>query len=260
MNFKTTYKELLDAPERYTEFSRFAEMADKPLPVLLWHFLHNDREFLRGKCKNCEERTKFISFKWGYKTFCSPKCSNDFNREKIKRILKERYGHEHPFKNPDILKKSKKTLKEKYGDENFAKSEKFRKTLKENNLKKYGVDHHNKHQTNKDKILKSWMINWGKKNPALHPLVKAKIKNTLMERYGVDHPRYAHLDPELVDVLHSKTWWQQIYSDDGYTIKEIAKETGLSIDFIRKKLKEYGLVISNTTNPTQADEIFGGIF
>lgn len=260
MNFKITYEELKNVPERYTEFSRFIENSNKPLPVLLWHFIRNDGEFILGKCKNCGEDCGFITFKWGYKTFCSKKCSNNYNEEQRKKTTKERYGHELPFKNPEIVKKSKETMRLKYGVDNFAKSPYFSETIRRNSQEKYGTNHHNQDEGNKAKIFKTWLKNWGKRNPALHPLVKTKIKNTLMERYGVDHPRYTHLDPELVDLLHSKIWWEQIYIIDGYSIAEIITETGLSEGFIKKKLKEYGLVETTSTNPELDDEFLGGIF
>lgn len=260
MDFKTTYEKIKNEPEQHRNFSQFCEGKQQPLSVLLWHFINNDKNLQLGKCENCGKTCKFIVFKYGYHRFCSTTCSNQFNTSKRIKTIQERYGVRGALQHPDIMAKRKRNSLEKYGVDNFAKSEEYKKVLKENNLKKYGKEHHNQVKENKDKILKAWLVNWGKKNPALHPMIQSKIKKTLMDRYGVDHPRYTHLNPELVEVMHSRIWWEQIFLQDGMTIKEIMDETGLSRDFINMKLREYGLRDKDQSgkySPSQSNDLFG---
>jgi len=260
MDYKTNLQEIQNVPEQYQEFLQFCENSSRPNAVLLWHFLHNDRSFAKGKCEYCSKDSKFISFKYGYYRFCSKLCSNKFNTPRRIETIQNRYGVRGALQHPDIKQKRTNTNMKKYGVDNFAKSEEFKKVIKENSNKKYGVDHHNQAPINKNKILKTWLINWGKKNPALHPIVQAKIKKTLLERYGVDHPRYTHLNPELLDVIHSKIWWEELFLHDGLTNKEIAKETGLSISYVNQKIREYGLRGKSQSKeyaPNQDDDLFG---
>lgn len=134
----------------------------------VYHYLHQLKEHVYCKNKNCNNKVKFKNSTLGYYNYCSIKCiSSDSNikdrkekksfekygtkapamnnkiKEKIIKTNKKRYGSNSPMSNNKIKKKSKKTLFENYGVENPSRSDiilkkrikTFKNTIKEKYLK-----------------------------------------------------------------------------------------------------------------------------
>lgn len=262
MSYKKILKEIENDTELSGKFKSFSENSDLPVPILLWHFINDDRDFNRGKCKSCGNETQFINVKWGYKEFCSRECSNKFNTPKRIKTFQKKYGGKSPLQNPIIKEKAHNTLKEKYGHENFAKTFTFKNRIRKNSQSKFGVDHHNQTPENKAKIKKGMMVKWGKDNVFKHPIIKQRALSTLRDKYGVENPKYIHLDQEVIDYMHSEIWWREIIIDEGLTPKEIAEETGLSLSFVYQQLQQFGLLGEDGTGEykTPHPDIFKPIF
>lgn len=263
MNYKKALKEIKNVPELRSEFELFSKDQFRNLDVLVWHFVHNDRSFTRGFCEYCQKPTQFVNFKWGYKRFCSKICANRGNTQSRIKTTQKRYGVKSSLQHPEIKAKAKETLKEKYGSENFAQTDLFKEVIKERALERWGMEHHNHHPENKRRIERGVQTKWGKRNVVHHPLIREKIKRTLIERYGVENPNQIHLDPELVEYLHSKKWWTDIYINDGLSIKEIMEETGLSYSYIWEKLKYFELLGRDQNGESREDpdsDLFKPIF
>lgn len=71
-------------------------------------------------CSNCGDITKFAQRNIGYHTFCSRKCSAEYNQTKEKRASTNitKYGDPVAFRNDTVKKKQKETLISRYGATN----------------------------------------------------------------------------------------------------------------------------------------------
>lgn len=126
-----------------------------PFPEKIYLFYHNyDKP---GTCKMCGNKTEFLSFKRGYREFCSHECMNSCKevQERKKITCQKNYGTDNPMNSREVREKIKQTNLEKYGVENCFQSrelmEKARKTCKQ----KYGTEYANQAPSVKDKILES---------------------------------------------------------------------------------------------------------
>ena len=81
-----------------------------------------------GICKICKSATKFKNFIYGYREYCSNRCSrldgDVYKKAKDTNIKK--YGCSCTLANDKIKKKSHETKKQKYNDEYYCNSEKAR--------------------------------------------------------------------------------------------------------------------------------------
>ena len=152
-------------------------------------YIHLNKKEL---CESCNSPTKFLSFKRGYRKYCSKICSNS-NIDLINKKLisyKEnnlvKYGVENTSQ-LEIIKD--KISKSKEGSDYASIYEKSKKT----NLVKYGVDNPSKSRIIKDKKIKTTNENWGVNNPFQSKEIKEKISESLIEKYGVNHPLKSEL-------------------------------------------------------------------
>lgn len=125
-------------------------------------------------CPVCGTRVKYKTFKKGYSSHCSLKCSSNSpevkqksittkiirygdpkynNRDKAIDTCIKKYGEDNPFKSNEIKDKIKQTMLDKYGVEYAQQSKEIQKTREENSLKKYGVKHHMMVPDIKDKAI-----------------------------------------------------------------------------------------------------------
>ena len=85
----------------------------------------------RGKCIICGNPTEFISFDCGYKVCCSSECSNLLRKQ---RSI-ERWGYDHPVKNPELSQRIKNANNNKAQEEKDLIAHRKKMT----NLEKYGT-------------------------------------------------------------------------------------------------------------------------
>lgn len=118
-----------------------------------------------GFCLSCGKETEFRKLKYGYRLYCSRKCSEQYIANRVKESCLKKYGVKSTFQLNDVREKCKQTFIKKYGVENPAQNIEIRNKAKQTCIDKYGVDNYTK--TNEYKI---------------------KSKNTCLEKYGVENP------------------------------------------------------------------------
>lgn len=119
------------------------------------------------KCLNCNKNVTF--YRGIPRKFCSSECvssynGNNWNQEKIKKTIKEKYNVDNVFQLENIKKKSKNTMNKKYGNDFYSQTKNGKEKIKNSNLKKYGTT-----------------------CPFTSETVINKSKKTMIKKYGVDH-------------------------------------------------------------------------
>ena len=129
-----------------------------------------------GRCKICNNETKFTGFRTYYKKCCIKECSNKYTQLRTEEENVKNFGVKNSFQRKDCKEKAKQTKKEKYSDENYNNRKKCKQTCQE----KYSDENYN--NTKKNKQTKK--EKYGNENYRNDE----KIKQTCQERYGVDNP------------------------------------------------------------------------
>lgn len=154
-------------------------------------------------CKNpnCNKIVKYVSPKYGYKTYCSNKCStlDPETQVKLKSTMKKKYGVEHNSqleqhgeamrkmykeKGDDIVAKRRKTNKERFGEEEYMSTDKFKDATKETFQEKYGSDYYMGTEDFYEKVKKTVQEKYGVDNVLQSDEIIERIKITMDEKYG----------------------------------------------------------------------------
>lgn len=106
----------------------------------LFRYLNNDNNV--HVCY-CGKNVKFLSFKKGFRKFCSVSCSrkSKLTKEKFEKTCIKRYGNKNPFQTETIRNKTKKTNLKKYGVEYTFQSQDVKEKTRNTMLERYGVEH-----------------------------------------------------------------------------------------------------------------------
>ena len=213
----------------------------------------------RPVCKNCASRVKWIS-KNKYREFCSCSCKNSyqfkiiqektiqkygssFNRQKFKKTIIDKYGHNNWCNNnkrketfankskeekQNIVNKSKLTKLTKYGIETYNNIEQIRLST----FLHYGVDNYRKTTECKDKIRNNYIINKDKietkkkltniKNTGYAAFNIKKTKQTKLEKYG---DSYYNNRNKYTETCLNKYGVYNIYNLDYYKEKSHNEES-----------------------------------
>lgn len=187
----------------------------------------------KTSCKVCSSDVKFLSYKRGYRQYCSKKCSNNdvqlilSKAENYKETCINKYGFEFASKSNvvkekikkskkltdyDIVnRKSKQTFLNKYGVDNPSKSKEIKDKKEQTNKNRWGVS--NPFQSNliKDKIKKTNLEKYGYYHPVMSPDIQNKIKKTNIEKWGVDNYKSSQIDK-----------WNTLISKDSNYIEYIS--------------------------------------
>jgi hypothetical protein len=138
----------------------------------------------------CGNNLKFVDMHYGYRKYCSKKCTKDSDLMKEKRRCTnlEKYGVDNPSKSTIFKDKVKKTNLEKFGVEYPLKSECVKENLKEYFLEKYGVDNPSKIDGVRNKAENTMEERYGVRHAMHSNEIKEKLKEYFLEKYGVDNP------------------------------------------------------------------------
>lgn len=117
---------------------------------------------IKPKCPYCGKSVKFISYKEGYRLYCSVSCKANHLISKVAETNLKKYGVKAPAQKKEIQDKIKQTCLTKFGVDNIFKD--------------------------KDKIQKALEVKYGVTNPSALEFVKEKRKKTSISKWGVDHP------------------------------------------------------------------------
>lgn len=179
---------------RYNDFNSYKET--------LYRIFNNIDEI--PLCSYCHKnKTKFLSFKYGYQKHCCSSCAtlDPIVKQKLHKTNIEKYGVEHNWSNNEIRKKCKETAIKRYGNVNNIEK------IKETNLKKYGVEFPYQYKEFLDKarntcikhfgvdsifkdhnfIKKCFINKFGVDNPFKLKCIKDKVKHTLLLKYNTEY-------------------------------------------------------------------------
>jgi hypothetical protein len=182
------------------------------------------------KCKICNNDVKFLSYKRGYREYCSKKCSN--NDELLLKLKLESY---------------KKTSVYKYGVDNPSKSEIVKSKLVESkknidyesmnnkarisSLERWGVDNPSKSEEIKEKKKKTTQMNWGVDNPFQSEEIKEKIRDTNIKKYGFYHQNISEEIKEKIRNTNIKKYRSENFKSS--EIDKIGTEIAKDINYIK---------------------------
>lgn len=134
-------------------------------------------------CIVCGKKTTFKTIEFGFRKYCSTKCSSSQEdvKTKVRKTKSEKYGDEY-FNNKN---KTKETNLDKYGCENVFQNEKIKNKIKQTNLNKYGVTNPLQNDDVKDKMKNTNHDRYNDKTFTSTEIGKNKVKETCIVKYGV---------------------------------------------------------------------------
>jgi hypothetical protein len=146
----------------YTEIINFCvNINELPFKQKLWHWVNDYPNFF---ICNCGNKTTFNK-NWldGYRLYCSPKCAQNNNISKEKRIKTnlEKYGVDNIAKLESIKEKTKQTNLDKYGTKSTFQNKDVQYKWRETILNRYGAEHYFKTDEFKTKSKKKSLVKWG---------------------------------------------------------------------------------------------------
>jgi endogenous inhibitor of DNA gyrase (YacG/DUF329 family) len=132
-------------------------------------------------CKHCGSKVDFISYKEGYRQFCSNKCKSLELKEKTELTNINKYGVRHPAQNKEILSKIQKTTKDRFGVDNIFKDKEY---IKNSIYNKYKVTNSILIPGVTDKIKNTNLIRYGKEYSTQNSEIVLKRSQTNIKKYG----------------------------------------------------------------------------
>jgi hypothetical protein len=133
-----------------------------------------------GMCNQCIfEKAKEVRKNTNLKNIgCESYFQNEdiikMNRIKIKKTMIEKYGVEHPIKNPLIKSKIENTCLKKYGHKYGIYNQEVQNKIRQTTYNKYGVKYASQNKEIKEKIIETSYKNWGVKHPMQNPEIFEK--------------------------------------------------------------------------------------
>lgn len=112
-----------------------------PFTQKLYNYLFEITEI--PKCDNCGKQIQWRGiFTEGYLKNCSKKCKGEskLRIERTKATNMEKYGVESVLQYDEFMNKRNKTIKDKFGVDNFFENPDIIIKTKSTNLRKYGVE------------------------------------------------------------------------------------------------------------------------
>jgi very-short-patch-repair endonuclease len=153
----------------------------------VYNYINNILEL--PKCYSCNNSVKFISFKFGYRKYCSSKCatnSPEFKAKKEETMIKN-YDVKNPSQSKTIQAKKEKTLLKNYGVIHPFKSEIIKERAVQTNIKHWGVKNVSQsdivNERKKETMLKNYNVEYSFQSEE----IKNKITATIQNKYNVDH-------------------------------------------------------------------------
>ena len=235
-------------PNDYNKIIEYSKRFDDGISWVEKIYLYLNNLDTIPKCLYCGKNVEFLTFRKGYRTFCSTKCSGSspqtqlkiyntlhdgnyenklkISREKYKQTNLEKYGCENVLQNEDIKNKRKKTNLERYGCENALENVEIRNRIKQTNIEKYGCEYIGQSQIIKNKIKKTNIERYGCENILENEEFRNKIKETFFKKYGCENPTQ---NPEIREKI-KKTNLERYgfeHPSQSEIVKNKTKETNL---------------------------------
>lgn len=240
--FKTHYENILNFHNKYYDF-------DIPFNQKLYNYLYDITKL--PCCLNCGKNTKYVSFSYGYGTYCSTQCSlhsdvraeviGNSHRNKSKEDVEiairkreatclEKYNVTYVSKCEAVKQKMKDTVSKKTDEDKKLTKEKVRNTWKNKSkeekdeiVRKRNETNSNKSKEEKDEIHKKSVLTRIKHCGCIEEsyrlgIEKGKVTNN--EKYGVDNPFQLQ---KVIDATKEK--WNKYRNENFTDVIEYIKET-----------------------------------
>lgn len=168
------------------KFSNYFNIDVKPFSRLLYMYDNNIKSYTI--CKECNKLTKWLSFKKGFQTYCSNKCSSNCKDiiNKKKNTCLDKYGVDNVFKAKDVKDKIKNTCLERYNKEHYSKTEEFNIKTKNTCQERYDKDHYSKTKEFKNDIKNTCLERYGVYHYSKTEDFIEKVKNTSLKKYNTE--------------------------------------------------------------------------
>ena len=180
-------------------------------------------------CLNCGKPVIFISWKKSFQQYCSRTCRNKHikhcgadnnfvkHKDKITKVIKEKYGVDNISQHDSIKKKKIQTLRKNYNDENATaplQVKEIQEKQSQTNIKKYGG-----------------------KAPACDQKIIDKMKQTCLDLYGAENYKQKDINPDILKKLNDKEFLEKEHIENKKSLryeKEISEFFFLTISHIYK--------------------------
>jgi hypothetical protein len=156
----------------------------------------------------------------------NPKFYNGHNNdgvldpEKMRIVMMELYGVQHPMQSPVVREKSRKTSLKKYGTEFPCQSEIVKRKKDQTNLEKRGVRYPLQSEEVVNTMKKNNLEKYGVENTFQAEWAKEKIRQTNLEKRGVEY--YSQSEDWRIKVKNTK---KEKYGDENYSNADKMKRT-----------------------------------
>jgi len=159
---------------------------DLPWNQKVYNYINKIVEIPKCSCKN---ELNFISFKDGYRKYCSIKCATNSIEFKIKKenTTFNIYGVKNISQSPIIKEKKEKTLLENYGVTHPLKSSVIKKRVISTNNNHWGVDNISQSSFIAEKKRLTTQENYSVNYNFQSREIKKNINKTIKKKYGVDY-------------------------------------------------------------------------
>ena len=219
-------KILYKFPFLLDEFSKL----EKQIPINQFIYLYCNNITDIPCCKTCYNEVKFVSYKFGYRDYCSNKCvslnievcdrkkktnlekygvdnpsKSVIIKDKVKQTNRVNFGVDYPLQSNKVLLEVKNIMMDKYGVTNSSYLSNVINKRRNTSIKKYGVDNYNKSDKAKE-IAKNLLL----ENPDIFN--RKKFNETMIQRYGVDN--YAKTEEYRIKSIKTNN---EKYGVDSYT-------------------------------------------
>lgn len=196
-------------------------------------------------CKYCGKPTKYGGWKLLKKTgllygkFCSAKCANIYNIDKVKERCKKKYGTISVSQTKWFRKQVEETSLKKYGTKCILSNTEIREKIKNTCKRKYGVEYISQSKIIIDKVKNSLLSKYGVKCGYNKPDVMERMKSKESQLKRTEalkrNKSYVKSIPEekLNDLLVEK------YGKDDIERQFISKEYPWHCDFYIKSLDTF---------------------
>lgn len=158
----------------------------------------------KGACLFCGADTKFISYKEGYRDYCSNSCRSKGTSDKAKKTCLEKYGVERPAQSPAIQAKMKQTSLARHGVENIFQNKEYiaqktKEALTEERKKEIRIK---TEETNKRK--------YGGVAPLQNKEIAQKVKDTNLQKYGSTCSLHNNSVQKKAQKTKRKKFWNRL--------------------------------------------------
>lgn len=189
---------------------------DKSFTVKVEDLSDGSNEKVEVLCDYCKNNIMFVPYHRYIKSIEKTGCyvCKDCLEEKVKHVIREKYGVTNVGQLEQVREKMKKTNMERYGVPYYSQTEECKEKMKITTIQRYGAEYYSQTQDYKEKFHNTCVERYGKSYRQIFfekametfhdktgyhfvtqsPTVKEKIKQSCLDRYGYE---YSLQSPEV---------------------------------------------------------------